>query len=42
MLDTHPHTDSDNIEHIAQYCLAFYEVAQGGPRGGDTHPPPRL
>ena len=21
-------------------CLAFYEVAQGGPRGGDTHPPP--
>ena len=20
-------------------CLAFYEVAQGGPRGGDTHPP---
>ena len=21
-------------------CLAFYEVAQGGQRGGDTHPPP--
>ena len=21
-------------------CLAFYEVAQGGPRGGDIPPPP--
>ena len=20
-------------------CLAFFEYAQGGPRGGDTHPP---